>query len=136
MTSHSLTPEQMQHYWMPFTANRQFKAAPRLLARAEGIQAKTVAMTEVGLEALMGLLDHLEAAERGGATPEQLSAARQAQRRATWYLDFILAENSSGFHAPQEAARVLFLAMDSIRSGHLVLAGVASATPAPPREAG
>ena len=107
-----------------------------LLARAEGIQAKTVAMTEVGLEALMGLLDHLEAAERGGATPEQLSAARQAQRRATWYLDFILAENSSGFHAPQEAARVLFLAMDSIRSGHLVLAGVANATPAPPREAG
>ena len=27
----------MQAYWMPFTANRQFKAAPRLLARAQGI---------------------------------------------------------------------------------------------------
>ena len=24
-------------FWMPFTANRQFKKAPRLLARAEGI---------------------------------------------------------------------------------------------------
>ena len=24
-------------FWMPFTANRQFKKAPRLLARAEGM---------------------------------------------------------------------------------------------------
>src|SRR5712675_3446642 len=24
-------------FWMPYTANRQFKAAPRLLARAEGM---------------------------------------------------------------------------------------------------
>ena len=24
-------------YWMPFTANRQFKQAPRMLARAEGM---------------------------------------------------------------------------------------------------
>ena len=27
----------MDAYWMPFTANRQFKKAPRLLARAEGM---------------------------------------------------------------------------------------------------
>ena len=27
----------MSAYWMPFTANRQFKKAPRLLARAEGM---------------------------------------------------------------------------------------------------
>jgi len=27
----------LDSYWMPFTANRQFKAAPRLLARAEGM---------------------------------------------------------------------------------------------------
>ncbi len=27
----------LQNFWMPFTANRQFKAAPRLLARAEGM---------------------------------------------------------------------------------------------------
>ncbi|RYE89111.1 MAG: aminotransferase class III-fold pyridoxal phosphate-dependent enzyme, partial [Myxococcales bacterium] len=26
----------LEHFWMPFTANRQFKAAPRLLARASG----------------------------------------------------------------------------------------------------
>ncbi|MGH8249380.1 MAG: aspartate aminotransferase family protein [Steroidobacteraceae bacterium] len=27
----------LESFWMPFTANRQFKAAPRLLARAEGM---------------------------------------------------------------------------------------------------
>ena len=27
----------LEHFWMPFTANRQFKATPRLLARAEGM---------------------------------------------------------------------------------------------------
>ena len=27
----------LESYWMPFTANRQFKAAPRLLTRAEGM---------------------------------------------------------------------------------------------------
>jgi len=27
----------LEHFWMPFTANRAFKAAPRLLARAEGM---------------------------------------------------------------------------------------------------
>ena len=27
----------LEAFWMPFTANRQFKAAPRMLARAEGM---------------------------------------------------------------------------------------------------
>jgi beta-alanine--pyruvate transaminase len=33
----SLHTSTLEHFWMPFTANRQFKAAPRLLARAEGM---------------------------------------------------------------------------------------------------
>jgi beta-alanine--pyruvate transaminase len=31
------TPDDLDAFWMPFTANRQFKANPRLLARAEGM---------------------------------------------------------------------------------------------------
>ncbi len=27
----------LEHQWMPFTANRDFKAAPRLLVKAEGM---------------------------------------------------------------------------------------------------
>ena len=33
----SFPPERLEAFWMPFTANRQFKSAPRLLARAEGM---------------------------------------------------------------------------------------------------
>ena len=32
-----LQPEDLEALWMPFTANRQFKAHPRLLAKAEGM---------------------------------------------------------------------------------------------------
>ena len=31
------SPQALDAYWMPFTANRQFKKAPRLLVRAEGM---------------------------------------------------------------------------------------------------
>ena len=40
----------LEHFWMPFTANRAFKAAPRLLARAEGMYY----WTPDGLEVLDG----------------------------------------------------------------------------------
>jgi beta-alanine--pyruvate transaminase len=33
---------QLDSFWMPFTANRQFKAAPRLIASAEGMHYTTV----------------------------------------------------------------------------------------------
>ena len=33
----ALQRDEMEAFWMPFTANRQFKANPRMLARAEGM---------------------------------------------------------------------------------------------------
>ena len=36
-------------------------------------------------------------------------------------VDFVSAENSAGFHAPQEAARILGRAMDLARQGQIVL---------------
>ncbi len=44
----------MQAHWMPFTANRQFKAAPRLLARAAGMHYWDVDGRQV-LDAAAGL---------------------------------------------------------------------------------
>jgi beta-alanine--pyruvate transaminase len=32
-----LAPDELDAYWMPFTANRQFKSAPRLFVKAEGM---------------------------------------------------------------------------------------------------
>ena len=41
MSAHPLppqiSPQDLEAFWMPFTANRQFKASPRLLAKAEGM---------------------------------------------------------------------------------------------------
>ena len=52
------------------------------------------------------------------AEPEK---ARALQRRAQWRLDFVYAENSMGFHASQEAARVLAEAIDYARQGKLAV---------------
>ena len=47
-------PASMDAFWMPFTANKQFKAAPRLLASASGMYYKSVDGREV-LDATAGL---------------------------------------------------------------------------------
>src|SRR5512145_892660 len=44
----------LEAFWMPFTANRQFKANPRLLARAEGMHYWTPDGRQV-LDAVAGL---------------------------------------------------------------------------------
>ena len=46
--------DDLEAYWMPFTANRQFKAAPRLLARAEGMYYWTADGREI-LDGVAGL---------------------------------------------------------------------------------
>ena len=38
-----------------------------------------------------------------------------------FYVDFVESENSNGFHAPQEATRILGEAIDSARQGQLAL---------------
>ena len=50
----STPPASMQAHWMPFTANRQFKAAPRLLARAAGMHYWDVDGRQI-LDAAAGL---------------------------------------------------------------------------------
>ncbi|MDE1923903.1 MAG: aspartate aminotransferase family protein [Gammaproteobacteria bacterium] len=47
-------PSELQAFWMPFTANRQFKANPRLLARAEGMHYWTADGRKI-LDAVAGL---------------------------------------------------------------------------------
>ncbi|MFT5499127.1 MAG: nitrite reductase (cytochrome c-552), partial [Kiritimatiellia bacterium] len=69
--------------------------------------------------ALMDLLDAVQAAKANGSTEEALKPALELQRKAQWRLDFIAAENSMGFHSPQEAARVLAEAADYARQGQV-----------------
>ncbi|HXY96380.1 MAG TPA: aspartate aminotransferase family protein [Steroidobacteraceae bacterium] len=50
----ALNRSDLEALWMPFTANRQFKAKPRLLARASGMQYWTTDGREI-LDAVAGL---------------------------------------------------------------------------------
>jgi nitrite reductase (cytochrome c-552) len=101
-----------------------------LLARVETIQQRNYDLLQRGGQALVGVLDAIGDAKARGATADQLTGARQLQRRAQWRLDFIAAENSMGFHAPQEAARVLGEAIDYARQGQLAAMTAASPVPA------
>lgn len=47
------------------------------------------------------------------------AAAAAWHRKAQWRLDFVAAENSMGFHAPQELARILGETIDLARQGQL-----------------
>jgi nitrite reductase (cytochrome c-552) len=109
-------------------------------ARVETIQARNFELMQRGGAAITALIDAIVAAKKEGASPEQLQAALELQRKAQWRLDFIAAENSMGFHAPQEAAMVLGEALDYARQGELAAArwrtpAEAAAAPAPPTSA-
>ena len=58
------------------------------------------------MDALVALVGDIKAAKAAGAAGAPLTAALEFQRRGQFYLDFVESENSNGFHAPQEAARV------------------------------
>jgi len=91
-------------------------------ARALLVQDRNVALLNRGEAAVIGLLDAIVAAQKAGATDAQLQTARDLHRKAQWRLDFVSAENSMGFHAPQEAARILAEAIDYARQGELAVA--------------
>ena len=79
-----------------------------LAARVETIQERTFQMRNLAMDALVALIGDIKAAQ-GRRRDRRASwrAARDLQRQAQFLLDFIEAENSMGFHAPQEAMRVL-----------------------------
>lgn len=92
-----------------------------LKARVETIQDRTYKMRNQAMDALMDLIKDLKAAKAGGAATNALAKAQDYQRKAQWYLDFIEAENSMGFHAPQEAARLLAESINNSRLGQVTI---------------
>ncbi|HUF49044.1 MAG TPA: ammonia-forming cytochrome c nitrite reductase subunit c552 [Vicinamibacterales bacterium] len=92
-----------------------------LVERVYTIQDRTYQMRNVAMDALLELIADIRAGAARGAADADLTAARQAQRRAQFLLDFIEAENSMGFHAPQEAMRVLGLSLEHTRRGQVAI---------------
>ncbi len=86
-----------------------------LQQRVDIIQGRTRALMDRAAAAMTDMLDAIVEAQEGGASEEQLAPIRDLQRKAMWRLDFISSENSKGFHADQEAARILGESMDYSR---------------------
>jgi nitrite reductase (cytochrome c-552) len=92
-----------------------------LKARVETIQERTFKLRNVAMDALMDLISDLKTAKAANKTDAELAKAQDFQRKAQFYLDFVEAENSTGFHAPQEAARILGESIDFSRKGQNAL---------------
>lgn len=86
-----------------------------LKARVDTIQNRTRALIERSATAMTEMLDAIIAAQKKGATEAELEPIRKLQRKAMWRLDYIASENSKGFHADQEAARILAESIDYSR---------------------
>jgi nitrite reductase (cytochrome c-552) len=109
-----------------------------LADRVHAIQDRNYEMRNTAIDATLQLTKQIAAAEEAGAPEERLLAARNYQRGAQFFADFIEAENSMGFHADQEAMRILAKSINYARLGQAELSGVpmpptAPALPAPPQ---
>jgi len=93
--------------------------AEEMKARAKLIQDRNAALLSRALDALVALIDEIQAARAAGVTDQKLEPARKLHRKAQWRADFVSADHSKGFHAPQESARILSEAIDFARQGQL-----------------
>src|SRR5688572_15011956 len=94
------------------------------------IQRRTKAQIERAAAAMTDMLDAILEVKAAGATPEQLAPIFELQKKAMWRLDFISSENSDGFHADQEAMRILGESIDYSRQAQA--AALRLRAPVPP----
>ena len=104
-----------------------------LKARVETIQTRTHNLRNVAMDALVELINDIKAARDAGRSDASVTAAQDFQRRAQFYVDFIESENSNGFHASQEAVRILGESINFSRKGQVVLRGGVQSGSAPAR---
>ena len=99
------------------TCHKQDEQA--LKDRITVIQDNTAGLRRTTEVALGDAMDAIVAAMAAGATDDQLTEARDFHRKASMRYDFVMSENSTGFHSPQEAARNLANAIDFARKAQL-----------------
>jgi nitrite reductase (cytochrome c-552) len=92
-----------------------------LRARVLTIQERTFKLRNLAMDALVEVIGDIKQAAGTGATDPQLAEVRELQRKAQFYLDFVESENSMGFHASQESARILAESIDSSRKAQVAV---------------
>jgi len=92
-----------------------------LRARVQTIQDRTYEMRNAAMDALIALINDIRIARAANRPSAAIAAAQGFQRKAQFLLDFIEAENSMGFHASQEAMRILAKSIDFTRQGQVAV---------------
>jgi nitrite reductase (cytochrome c-552) len=91
-----------------------------LHARVETIQHRNKMLMDRSGEAMVAMLDEVVALKKTGAKEDEMTPIYELQRKGQWRLDFVNAENSMGFHAPQESARILGESIDYFRQAQIL----------------
>lgn len=102
------THPDMSNFWMPFTANRQFKAAPRLFKRAKGMYYTTVDERQV-LDAVAGLW-----CVNAGHGRDEISQAVMRQMSEMDYAPSFQMGHPIAFEAASSIAKVMPQGLDRI----------------------
>ncbi len=104
-------------------------SADEMRSRAELIQERNQKLLTRAEEALTQFYDRAKALREAGADSLAFEKAGvyALAKKAQWRVDFVNAENSMGFHAPQEAARILGEAIDYARQAELAATKMAPA---------
>ncbi|MCK5148905.1 ammonia-forming cytochrome c nitrite reductase subunit c552, partial [bacterium] len=88
------------------------------------IQRKTAKLLRLAEEALIDAIDAIKLAKSKGVSDKKLAKARKLHRRASMRWDFVSSENSTGFHSPQESARILGEAIDFARQAQIAVLAI------------
>jgi nitrite reductase (cytochrome c-552) len=94
-----------------------------LRARVYEIQDRTFETRNIAIDALLDLIAGIQKARATDSTSSRVHLAQRYQRAAQFYADFVEAENSMGFHADQEAIRILANSINFSRLGLAALRG-------------
>ncbi len=91
-------------------------------ARVEQIQSRFAKARDLTMDAVVELIGDIEKSQATAASAD-LDLARNYQRKAQFFLDYVEAENSMGFHASGESLRILTESANAARLGQLALRG-------------
>ena len=94
-----------------------------LRSRVTTIQDRTFEVRNMAIDAVLQLAREIRTQVAADSATPLIALARDYQRKAQFLADFIEAENSMGFHADQEALRVLAKSIDYSRRGQMALRG-------------
>jgi nitrite reductase (cytochrome c-552) len=98
-------------------------SSDELRMRVYTIQDRTFEMRNIAIDALLELIGNIAGAAKVDSSDPRLATARRYQRAAQFFADFVEAENSMGFHADQEAMRILGHSINFSRLGVAALRG-------------